>query len=298
MSVRVATPCRLHFGLMNAGNVSDVPRFGGLGLMIDAPDIAVSVEAAMEWSADGPSAIRALTVAKLVTHTPHHITVENCPPEHVGLGVGTALALAVAKALRPDLPTLELAKLTGRGVRSGIGLHGFDLGGFIVDGGKQDGELPELLTRLPFPADWRIVLARPSIAPEWHGETERTAFARAPQKHHDEMLDTRRRVEELVRTGTDFAGFATALHEYNRQAGLWFEAVQGGVYAGLAVTAVVERIQKLGIVGVGQSSWGPTVFAFVEGVDRAEWLAKRLRVVDATLTISTTTAANRGARIG
>ena len=40
-------------------------------------------------------------------------------------------------------PSLEtLARLSGRGRRSGIGLHGFFHGGLIVDGGRRDEAIP------------------------------------------------------------------------------------------------------------------------------------------------------------
>ena len=35
-----------------------------------------------------------------------------------------------------DIPAPALAARTGRGARSAIGVHGFDSGGFIVDGGR------------------------------------------------------------------------------------------------------------------------------------------------------------------
>ena len=71
--------------------------------------------------------------------------VERAPAEHTGLGVGTQLGLAIAKALavasgEPELPSAELAMRVGRGERSAIGVHGFDRGGLLVDAGKLPGE--------------------------------------------------------------------------------------------------------------------------------------------------------------
>ena len=97
------------------------------------------------------------------TLPPARISVQSAPEEHVGLGVGTQLSLAVARAVLelaglPDPGPAELARLTGRGARSGIGLHGFQHGGLIVDGGrKREGAVPPLLARASFPDDWQIL---------------------------------------------------------------------------------------------------------------------------------------------
>ena len=53
------------------------------------------------------------------------------------------------------------------------------------------------------------------------------------------------------------------MYELNARAGDAFAAAQGGRYAAPAVTALVARLRGLGVKGVGQSSWGPTVFAVV-----------------------------------
>src|SRR4051812_33502895 len=103
---RVETGSRLHFGLIRL--VADEPgqrRFGGAGLMIDAPGVAVRVEPAGEWSAEGPWWEGALGVAHTVAEArgregeARRILVERAAPEHAGLGTGTQLALAVACAL-------------------------------------------------------------------------------------------------------------------------------------------------------------------------------------------------------
>ena len=92
--------------------------------------------------------------------SPARLCVRSAPLEHLGLGVGTQLSLAVARAVlklagRDGVAPAELARLTGRGCRSGVGLHGFQHGGLIVDGGqKHDTGIPPLVARMPFPNDW------------------------------------------------------------------------------------------------------------------------------------------------
>ena len=211
--VRVWTPSRLHFGLLNLGGdgeawpdrhgrrVLPARRFGGVGLMVDRPGVQVAASACAEWSADGPLADRALAFARRFEESirqerpdaelpPQRIVVEQAPPEHIGLGVGTQLGLATARALAeqwgyvPDIP--DLARHVGRGLRSALGVHGFVRGGFLVESGKRNegGATPPLLAplavRVPFPPEWRLVLALPREAPGLHGAGEQEAFARLP----------------------------------------------------------------------------------------------------------------------
>ncbi len=114
--LRIRTPSRLHFGLLGWGPHA-TRQFGGVGLMIDAPGIELAAEPAPRWTAEGPLAARALQVAERVAGRfiamgvpipPARITILRAPEEHVGLGVGTQLSLAVARAVigarRPPRP--------------------------------------------------------------------------------------------------------------------------------------------------------------------------------------------------
>ncbi len=111
-------------------------QFGGVGMMIEQPGLQVRVESSSSWSASGPLAQRALTFARRLAQgtqqeagdwnlPPRSLWIEQAAPEHVGLGTGTQLGLAVARALvvswglECDLPTL--ARRVGRGLRSALG---------------------------------------------------------------------------------------------------------------------------------------------------------------------------------
>src|SRR5262245_5116725 len=162
--VRVTAPTRLHFGLLHVpaagaarwtsrvgGDGWPARHFGGLGLMLDAPRVEAVVADAAAWAGGGPSADRALAAARRFVDAlpadrrrPVAVAVRRCPPEHVGLGVGTQLALAVARgvaALRglDGLSAEQLAARVGRGGRSAVGGHGFARGGVPLDGGPRGG---------------------------------------------------------------------------------------------------------------------------------------------------------------
>jgi beta-RFAP synthase len=277
--IRIQTPSRLHFGLLAWGPQS-ARQFGGVGLMIETPRLVLSAEPAEGWYAEGALSGRACEVAKRVSSTlaaagtrltPCHLRIEQAPVEHVGLGVGTQLSLAVTQALfaiscLPTPPLEELAVLTGRGRRSGIGLHGFLHGGLIVDGGRRgSSHVPPLIARIEFPSDWAILVVQPLRATGLHGSAELRAFAELPPiaTHITDKLC------RLVLLGLlpavqerDLESFGAALTELQQHVGHCFATVQGGTYARPELAAIVTDLRAQGLHGVGQSSWGPTLYAF------------------------------------
>jgi beta-RFAP synthase len=309
--IRVTTGSRLHFGLIGLG--AGAPRqFGGVGLMVAGPSLALQVVPAEEWTASGPLAERALGFARQFARgigidRPQQITIERAPAEHVGLGTGTQLGLAVGRALAAawslGLTATDLAHRVGRGRRSAIGVHGFDQGGFLVDGGKRDAEtVAPLLVRTAFPEEWRLVVAKPVAAQGLHGLDEQRAFA-------DLAVSATPQADVLCRlvllgmlpamAERDCRTFGEALYEFNRRVGEAFAAAQGGVYAGPLTTGLVDWFRRQGATGVGQSSWGPTVFAVVPDEETGRDLARRAQHEFGIERIDTvvTAARNRGAAV-
>jgi beta-RFAP synthase len=293
--IRVTAPSRLHFGLLSLSAEVGVGlrRFGSVGLMIEAPGISLRVESAGSWAASGPLAERALTFALTFAQTvppevarPLHLHLERAVPEHAGLGSGTQLALSVARALAlawelPALDAVELARRVGRGRRSALGVHGFECGGFLVDGGKSDSDsLAPLLIRWSFPRPWRVVLALPPGSAGLHGPGERDAFAQLAEQPDLARTDALCRLVLLgilpALAEGNLDTFGEAVHEFNTRVGEAFAPVQGGTYASPLVAEVVEFVRRQGVRGVGQSSWGPAVFAVVGDEERGTDLARRL----------------------
>ena len=301
MIARVTAATRLHFGLVRVPGPGEPAgrSFGGLGLMIDVPTVTVTAEPAAAWTISGSLADRARSFCeRLNPKTPFVLTADG-PPEHVGLGVGTALGLAVAAAITTcagrRMSPEELAERSGRGERSGVGVHGFGHGGLVVDRGKAPRAVTSDCQSIPFPADWCVVLVRPTMPATWHGATERAAFARPrPDPGPGERLERIRDDSIIPAVGRgDFGSFTASLYEYNRLAGEPFAADQGGSYAGPAVAGLVETLRAWGVKGVGQSSWGPTVFAFVECESDARGLVRRIQS-DGMVVADTTVASAAG----
>lgn len=291
-SVFVEAPARLHFGMLDLrGELGR--RFGGIGAGIPTPSLLVEVArtTSAQIEAEGPDGDRALGYARrvLASHGLHEgaaIRIHHAIPPHAGLGSGTQLALAVARALAVlhgfSEDVRHLARIVGRARRSAIGTWTFAGGGFVLEGGRREGTdgVAPLLARLPFPDDWRCVVAVPRSAPGMSGDAESTAFARLVPPTAAEV----EQVAHLVLMGllpalaeADLASFGAALTQVQRITGSWFAGAQGGAFAAGPSARLVEAMSSWGAAGVGQSSWGPTVYGVVAGDAAADTLAERLR---------------------
>ena len=328
MSVTISTPSRLHFGLLRFEQ-AEGPSFGGLGMMIAEPRCTVRMSASHEWHASGPDANRAVVSAKRALdfiatqvaagqrpagaahQTPQAFQIEilESIPAHHGLGSGTQLALAVAAGVRiacgaPTADVEQLAAMGGRGRRSAVGCHGFLHGGLLYElGSYPDEPLGRLAKRVEVPGAWRVLLVTASQSAGLSGEHERSAFDQLPLVPES----TTARLEQLAESAIlpaaerdDVEVFGEALFEYGCLAGECFASVQGGPYASAEIAACVEALRGLGARGVGQSSWGPTVFAVVEDQSRAEQLVAKMHAIptwrDHAMRI--TSPDNHGATIG
>jgi beta-RFAP synthase len=288
--VHVTAPSRLHFGLWSLGGAGR--QFGGVGAMVERPGLRLKFATAPHFTASGSLADRALGFARRWAEFHRRelpdceVQVANAPPQHAGLGTGTQLGLAVAAGLNawcglPAQSPLELAVSVGRGQRSAVGTYGFVHGGLIVDQGKSAGELVSPLDcRVSLPEEWRFVLVRPVELSGLAGDDENRAIAslgEVPRAVHDQLVaEAREHLVPAAVTG-DFADFAASLYRYGYLSGLCFAAQQRGPYNGPLLTELVERIRNLGYQGVGQSSWGPTLFTVAESQHHGEQLATRLR---------------------
>ena len=287
----IIAPSRLHFGLYGFGAPAG-RQFGGVGAMIDSPHTCLQAWEAEAFLTRGPLADRVATFAErwLEFHQPLklprcELRVTQAPPEHTGLGVGTQLGLSVAALLNalsglPSATPLELAASVGRGLRSAVGTYGFMQGGFIAERGKLPHEpLAPLDVRLALPAAWRFLLVRPIVGDGLHGSQESQAFARVPAVADAITEGLIALVRERLlpaATSADFDLFSRTLTRYCREAGECFASIQGGAYNGKLLTELVAHLESLGATGVGQSSWGPTLFCVLPNQSTAESFRERL----------------------
>jgi beta-ribofuranosylaminobenzene 5'-phosphate synthase len=312
--IEVEAPSRLHFGLFSTGGGAG-RQFGGVGAMIAKPGLRLQITSADKLKVLGPLADRIVEFARnwtafhrLASPPPCQLQVLAAPPSHTGLGVGTQLGLSVATGLSawlglPMGSPEELAISVGRGQRSAVGTFGFALGGLIVERGKQPGErIAPLDTRIDLPAAWRFVLIRPQAVEGLSGRREQSAFAclpPVPANVSEELLaEVRERMVPAAALG-DYGEFSSSIFRFGHRAGMCFASVQGGAYNGPRLTALVESVRAMGVRGVGQSSWGPTLFAVLADQATAEDFVARFRGEHADREIELTIAPpnNSGRRI-
>jgi beta-RFAP synthase len=311
-AVQVEAPARLHLGFIDVSG-SLGRRFGSLGLTLEEFSTVLSLRRAESFDAQGPDAQRASEYLRrlLDDHDPPTsvaLRVHQAIPEHVGLGSGTQLALAVGKAFSAlfELPVsvAALAARLDRGARSGIGIGAFEEGGFVVDAGRgAAGAHPPVISRMPFPGSWRVLLVFDRAERGLFGEAERAAFRALqafPQQRaaHLAHLVLMRLMPALVEE--DFASFSGAIGEIQRAVGDYFAAAQGGRFTSRAVAQVLGWLEAKGIGGVGQTSWGPTGFAIVDSEVRAQALLREARERFAShseLAFAVARARNRGHRL-
>jgi beta-RFAP synthase len=288
--VVVEAPARLHFGLLDLrGDLGR--RFGGLGAALEAPRLVLEARPADTLSAEGPDRARVIEYASRVVES-HRLPggaalhVRETLPAHSGLGSGTQLALATARALAElhGLPhdAAALAGATGRAQRSAIGTWAFARGGFILEGGRRDGATSPapLLLRHAMPESWRVVLAIPAVARGLSGAAEERAFRELPAPSAD--LTARASHVVLMQVlpalvEADLAAFGRGVTELQRLVGEMFRPVQGERFAHPLCAELVAELLAAGACGAGQSSWGPAVFGLVDGDAAAQALAARIR---------------------
>ena len=290
--IRVTAPSRLHFGMFSFGQ-PDVRAFGGLGLMLNEPGLRLTVSESDSFTATGIHAQRATEFAQVVAQAwglPSapccEISIDSAPRDHIGLGVGTQLALAVATGVarflgRAENNVRELAGQVGRAGRSSIGTFGFELGGLIAEAGRfvddVEAESP-LVCRELIPEAWRFVLFCPREQQGLSGVPEKQAFRDLPpvDRETTDRLCRMALLEIVPAVQThDFERFSRSIYQFGCLAGSCFAPTQGGSFASESVTRLVESLREQSVEGVGQTSWGPTVFATLPDEGKAKQLIEQ-----------------------
>jgi beta-ribofuranosylaminobenzene 5'-phosphate synthase len=268
-----------------------VRRFGGFGVAIESPRVVVAVHPAPggEIVVTGAQAERAASFARRAwSHFGAsggvEVDVREAIPSHMGLGSGTKLGLAIARALAElagiSASPEQLAAASGRAARSSVGVWTFVAPGLVIEAGVADeGSVSPLVARHPMPERWRCVLALPRGVEGLSGDAEQRFFGRLR-----DSVDAEPSVARLLLTALlpgllagDIDEFGLALAAIQREMGSIFASQQGGVFHPRAAP-LVEALQAIGVGAVGQSSWGPTVYGIVDGPGRAADVADRLRV--------------------
>jgi beta-ribofuranosylaminobenzene 5'-phosphate synthase len=319
-TVTLRAPGRLHLGFLDPSRSLGRP-FGGLGLVINGFETEIELGAAPTGQvrahglAERAEAERAAGYLHQLQrrsgrHEPLRLTLVRVLPAHAGFGSGTQLALAIARAFAIwhglDVSTPLLAQWLGRGMRSGIGIAGFDHGGLLVDGGPgADGAPAPLLSRIALPEAWRVLVVQDGAHQGLSGADERHAIAALSPLPQALAADICHQVLMRVLPGAacaEFAPFAAGVTRIQQVLGEYFAPAQGAsAYTSAAVGRLIEWVgasdQR---AAIGQSSWGPTGFAIVPSQAQAEQVigaARAANVVAPSLTLRIVSGRNTGASV-
>ncbi|WP_423792577.1 beta-ribofuranosylaminobenzene 5'-phosphate synthase [Methanocaldococcus indicus] len=279
--MKIESPSRIHITLIDLnGSIGRVD--GGVGLALENPKIVIEGkeedEIIIEGEINKDVEKRIFTTAKkildYIDERGVYLKVESLIPQHSGLGSGTQISLSVGKLIskiyNKDLDVYEIAKLTGRGGTSGIGIGAFKFGGFLVDGGHSIKEKPffkpssaskgitpaPILVRYNF--NWDTILIIPK-GRHIYGNKEVDIF----NKYCPIRLEEVRELSHLILmkilpsiVEDDLESFGEAI---NRIQHIGFKKVE----LSLQTQPVKEIIKEIQINNyAGLSSFGPTIYAY------------------------------------
>jgi len=248
--------------------------YASVGVGIAEPRTVVEVEPADELRVSGLSADECKSFATRILDyyklNGAKIDVRSVPPRHAGLGSTTQLSLSIAtgitKAYGLDVRPVELARVLGRGKQSAIGTYAFQQGGFIVEGGWGDNTtFPPLLLHYDFPEDWSFIIVIPESR-SFDETQELEVFEKLPTPQEKLVYEACYRlllgmapavVEKNIRA------FGENLTKLQEVVGAMFSEAQGGVFQPHSAP-LIEKLREMGAIGVGQSSWGPAVYALFD----------------------------------
>ncbi len=287
--VSVKAPARLHMGFMDlSGSLGR--NFGSIGVALKDINTHLSMTCASELKLTGKPYQRSENIVKhfckvLKVSEQLHLHFESSIPEHVGLGSGTQMALAIGMALNHfyqlNLSVREIATLSARGARSGIGIGVFEQGGLVVDGGRGEKTLiPPIISQFSMPDDWFFILVFDRRDQGLHGQSEVQAFKEVPPFPKKEAARLchflfMQALPAIAEDNIDL--FGDVITQLQQSVGEHFSQAQGGVFSSSCVALAMERLQQQGAVGIGQTSWGPTGFCVVKGLKKAQTLLQDLK---------------------
>lgn len=327
--VIVEAPARIHMTLIDM-NGSSGRVDGGIGISLEEPTIVLEARRSEEVSVRGDHE-SAETVKKTAEQVlmamgvdaGAEITLRHTYPRHAGLGSGTQLALATARALAelyrrpaPDgtpLSTREIAALAGRGGTSGIGTAAFESGGFVLDGGHSFGPSGEktdfrpsaasrgirpapVVLRHAFPTDWQILLATPKVGAGVSGQQEKEIFrdhCPVPLGEVQALCHTilMQMLPGIVDHDLDLFGSAV-----NTIQEIGFKRVEHSLQPP-KTQELIAALRNTDAACVGLSSFGPTVYAIGDtGMTAVQRAAEEVMGEGGGVT-ALTCARNRGAEI-
>lgn len=306
-SVSITAPARLHFGFLSWNDDKKKRQFGSVGVTLDKPRLHLTAQLNKVFSSCGDENERIEKFYSLLD-VPHGVqfNLERALASHQGLGSGTQLCLSVGALLcllqNKKISPRHILARCGRGKRSGLGVAAFEGGGFILDGGlnPQHSHPPPLISRLPYPDEWRILLLCDHEQKSIFGQSETQAFdslkampeAQSAQACRVTLLQILPALMEK-----DFSNFTQGIQFLQDLMAQYFAIHQGGAYLSPLVAKVLNKLRAQNMQGMGQSSWGPTGFILLPNEENAQKVKKEIATHTDKLTLIIAKGQNHGATL-
>jgi beta-ribofuranosylaminobenzene 5'-phosphate synthase len=291
--MEIISPSRIHMGLVDLnGSIGRVD--GGVGLALENPNLIIKGKESEEVEIDFDKTVlknfdenyikdveirvrdAAEKILKHINEDGAKLLIKKLFPSHSGLGSGTQIALSTGKLISTiygkELNAYEIAKITGRGGTSGIGIGAFEMGGFLVDGGHSFGKgkdkedfKPSSASKGVKPApiifrhdfNWDVILVIPK-GEHVYGNKEVDIF----KKYCPVPLNEVERICHLILMKmipavieNDLNSFGEVINELQT---LGFKKVEVSLQSDI-VKELIEELQKICYAGL--SSFGPTIYA-------------------------------------
>jgi len=293
----IKTYYRIHLGFYRFKD--DPYIYGSLGSVINTPNFTMEVCVSEKSfsSVNSPSEesreliegiLRELNLLK----SGLTINLSGYLAHHVGLGSRTKIVMttlkAIQKLLNPRIDIVKNAVKFGVAQVSGIGLYTFLRGGFIIDSGLKKSAggsyiRPKPLIRLLLPRNWRVIVALPEGVKGLREYEEKPALDNVITHPEQEALYRNLLIVLNSIKNKDFKSFGEAITKIQVLTGKYFSRYQGGIFCCEESEHLVNALTKAGASGVGQSSWGPLVYGFVESDKRASNVIQYLKSLEGTL---------------
>ena len=283
-TIEIVTPARLHFGFLELNK--NINSFGGIGLSIDKFNTKIKLKKNLRLKCKGKYTDKASfflkTFCKKMKIKPNFLlNIEQCSSKHIGLGSGTQLALsigtAIAKLENKTVNPEKIAKILNRGLRSKVGLISFIHGGFLIDL-KTRNKFFNDIGKVFFPENWKIILIKDKIQ-GMHGKSEINAFKKASSFNTKNIKMTDLILQKIYPSliENNFSEFAKTITKIQNIMGKYFNSFQGGIYSSNRVGKVLNFLKKENVLGFGQTSWGPSGFAFFPNIKKAKKMKQKLK---------------------
>lgn len=325
--MEIETSARLHLSLIDLNGLEG-RLDGGIGITLEKPSLKMECTQSddntiIEFDENLSIANRKVYESKILDATDkikkylnidtnYSFKINESYPIHHGLGLGTQLSLSCAKLISAmndvELNAYNLAKIIQRGGTSGIGVHSFDNGGLIIDGGhkttiKNDYlpssaskvSPPPLLARYDFPENWDIVLVTPNISQGASGNEEINIFQTYSPINIDEVericyLTLMKLMPAVIEE--DIESFGDSV---NKIQSMGFKKIERDLQDS-KINTLLDDMAQLDIPCVGMSSFGPTCFGITDSLSK-DIINELKNLTDDDTNIRITKGKNHGAII-